>query len=112
MVDPVISRNARIAFGVTALLATIGLLMSLTFSAFAVYPSTTTTPTLFGYDNPEGLAGAVGRVLDFLSYFTILSNVVVVIVLAALASGRISPTPVWRALRMDSLIMITVTGLV
>lgn len=107
-----VSRAGRIVFGVTALLAAIGLLINLVITALGTYPSTQTKPSIYGYDNPAGLAGVIGRVLDFASYFTILSNVVVVVVLFALWRGRIGPTPVWRALRMDSLVMITVTGLV
>ena len=109
---PALSRNARVAFGITALLSALGLTLNVIITALGVYPSTTTNPNLFGYSDPSGLPGVISRVLDFASYFTILSNVVVVVVLAALWRGRIGPTPVWRTLRMDSLVMITVTGLV
>lgn len=106
------TKAGRTAFGLTALLATFGLALNLVITVLGTYPSKQTKPTIYGYDNPEGFAGAVGRVLDFASYFTILSNVVVIIVLFALWRGRIGPTPIWRALRMDSLLMITVTGLI
>ncbi len=109
---PTVSRAGRAAFGVTALIAAFGLVLNIVITALGTYPSTQTNATIYGYDNPDGLAGVVGRTLDFLSYFTILSNIVVVIVLVALWRGRIGPTPVWRALRMDSLLMITVTGLI
>ena len=107
-----LSRTARLAFGLTALLCAVGLAINIVITGLGVYPSTTTEPTLFGYATPDGFAGGVSRLIDFASYFTILSNVVVVVVLTALWRGRIGPTPVWRALRMDSLVMITVTGLV
>jgi hypothetical protein len=107
-----LSRNARIAFGVTAGLGWFSLALNLVITAFGVYPSTVTTPSAFGYDNAAGIAGAPGRVIDFLSYFTILSNILVAVMLTALARGRVRPTLLWRTIRMDSLIMITVTGLV
>jgi hypothetical protein len=107
-----VSRAGRTALGITALIAAFGLVLNIVITVLGTYPSTQTNATIYGYDNPDGLAGVVGRTLDFLSYFTILSNVVVVIVLVALWRGRIGPTPVWRALRMDSLLMITVTGLI
>ncbi|MDI1290949.1 MAG: Pr6Pr family membrane protein, partial [bacterium] len=112
LANPTVSRAGRTAFGLTALIAAFGLVLNVVITALGTYPATQTNATIYGYDNPDGLAGAVSRTLDFLSYFTILSNVVVVIVLVALWRGRIGPTPVWRALRMDSLLMITVTGLI
>lgn len=107
-----VSHTGRLAFGVTALLAAFGLALNLVITALGTYPAVGATPTSYGYANGDGLAGVVGRVIDFLSYFTILSNIVVIIVLLALWRGRVGPTPVWRALRMDSLLMITVTGLI
>lgn len=101
--------TGRLAFGLTALIAATGLLLNLVLVILAVYPSTTVNPHLLGF-NAGGVAGVIGRVIDFFSYFTILSNVVVVVVCALLWRGRIRPTVVSRALRMDSLIMITVTG--
>ena len=108
----VVSRNGRLAFGVTALISLFGLALNLIITVAGTYPAEATKPTIYGYSNPDGLAGVVSRTLDFFSYFTILSNIVVIIVLLALWRGRIRPTPVWRALRMDSLLMITVTGLI
>jgi hypothetical protein len=62
--------------------------------------------------NPDGIAGAVGRLLDSVSYFTEVSNILVAVVLLVLAFRTIRPTAIWRALRMDTLVMISVTGLV
>lgn len=107
-----VSPTGRLAFGITAVLAAFALVLNLVITALETYPSVGVKPTSYGYANGEGLSGAIGRVLDFVSYFTILSNVVVVIVLFALWRGLVGPTPVWRALRMDSLLMITVTGLI
>lgn len=107
-----LSATGRRVFGAVAILVWFSLGLNLVITALGVYPSTTTTPTLFGYDNPEGLAGALSRVIDFFSYFTILSNIVVAVVLTALALGVARPVGAWPALRLDSLLMITVTGLV
>lgn len=106
-----VSRAARLAFGLTALIIIVGLVLNLALTILNVYPADPAKPSSLGYNDP-GMAGLLGRVVDFLSYFTILSNIVVAAVLAALLSGRISPTFLGRALRMDSLVMITVTGLI
>lgn len=108
---PALSPVARTAFGVTALLAWLGVTLNLVLVVFAVYPSTTVNPHLLGF-NQGGIDGLFGRVVDYLSYFTILSNIVVAGVCTALWRGRARPTTVMRALRMDALVMITVTGLV
>jgi hypothetical protein len=53
-----------------------------------------------------------GRVFDFLSYFTVLSNVLVAVVMALLWRDPQRNGALFRVLRMDALIMITVTGLI
>jgi apolipoprotein N-acyltransferase len=53
-----------------------------------------------------------GRVLDFLSYFTVLSNILVAVVMAMLWRDPQRNGLVFRILRMDALLMITVTGLI
>ena len=105
------TRTGRIAFGVTAALAAFGVVLNLVIVILGLYSSPPADQYLLG-NNPEGAAGAVSRVIDFFSYFTILSNIVVILVCTLLALDRARPTPVMRALRMDSLMMISVTGLV
>jgi hypothetical protein len=105
------TRTGRIAFGVTAGLSAFGVTLNLITVALGMYQQAPKDPYLLG-NNPEGAAGLVSRVVDYFSYFTILSNIVVIIVCTLLALGRARPTPVMRALRMDSLMMISVTGLV
>lgn len=76
-----------------------------------------TKPTLLG-NIPTGKDQVWERFFDWSSYFTILSNVVVAIVLTMLVrnpsvfdeKGRRGT--IWRALRVDSLIMISITGIV
>jgi apolipoprotein N-acyltransferase len=103
--------RGRVAFGATAILAGFGMALNLTLTALGTYPSTQTVPTLLGFNEP-GLAGMPGRVFDFLSYFTILSNVVVVVVMAMLWRNPNRAGAAFRVLRLDALVMITVTGLI
>jgi hypothetical protein len=104
--------RGRVWFLVNATVAWIGLVLQLVLSAGGFYPSTDTVPSQTGYANALGAAGAFGRIVDYASYFTIWSNIVVAVVLTLLAlqPGRDSPT--LRVLRLDSLLMITITGLV
>lgn len=112
MPSVVVSRSGRLAFGITGLCAGLGVLLSLTLSTFNVYPpAPPTEPHSVGI-NTDGLAGVLDRLLDSASYFTDLSNILVAIVMLALAFGVIRPTAVWRAVRLDTLVMITITGLV
>lgn len=52
------------------------------------------------------------RMVNLVSYFTLLSNILVACVATALALNPQRDGPIFRVLRLDSLIMITVTGLV
>jgi hypothetical protein len=112
MSERYVSTVGRWAFAITGLCAAAGFALSLILSAFAVYPEVpSTTAHSFG-SNADRVAGVIGRVMDSLSYFTLLSNLVVAVVLLTLAFSHIRPTTLWRTLRMDTLIMISVTGLV
>ena len=105
------SSRGRIAFGVTALLAWFAMALNLTLTAMGTYPNLQTVPTLLGFNEP-GTAGMVGRVLDFASYFTILSNILVAIIMTMLWRDPKRSGPVFRVMFLDALLMITVTGLV
>jgi len=63
-------------------------------------------------DNPPGIQGLPGRVIDSLSYFTNLSNILVAVVLTMLARNPDRSGGAWSAVRMDSLVMISITGLI
>lgn len=52
------------------------------------------------------------RLERFISYFTIQSNIVVFLAALAVVKGKPLDQPWWRALRLASLIGITVTGIV
>lgn len=56
--------------------------------------------------------GAAGRVVDSLSYFTIWSNIVVALSVTSLALDPARDTLLRRVLRLDGLLMITVTAVV
>ena len=105
------SRAARWAFGVNAAVAWASLALQLGLSASGAVPFTPASPSAFGW-NAAGAAGAPGRVIDFLSYFTIWSNIVVAVVMTMLAASPTRVTTLRRVLRLDALIMIVVTGLV
>ena len=63
--------------------------------------------------SPDGHYFALGlRVWNFFSYFTIWSNVVVLITLLQLVRDPLTSTVLHRTLRLSGLAMITVTGIV
>lgn len=74
-------------------------------------------PTQIG-NLASGVATPLERFFDWLSYFTIWSNVLVAVVVTVLVarpalfarSDRVGT--IWRALRLDTVLMIIVTGLV
>lgn len=59
--------------------------------------------------DPPGLGE---RLIRFIGYFTVLSNILVALAASTIALGRDRDTVAWRTLRLTSLIAITVTGLV
>ncbi len=77
----------------------------------------TMKPTLLG-NSFDGTDQVWERFFDWISYFTIWSNIVVAIVLTVLwrrpdvFERNNSSGTMWRALRLDSILMITITGIV
>jgi hypothetical protein len=106
------SSTGRAWFSINALVAWLGLGMQFVVSATGMYPTTQTVLSQLGPGNPGGTAGALPRIIDFLSYFTIWSNIVVALVLTALAFDPRRDTPALRVFRLDALLMITITGIV
>lgn len=109
----------RVLFWINAMVAwfAVGLSFTLSISGYYVDALDPTQPSILG-NTPAGIDTPWERLLDWVTYFTILSNVVVAIVLTMLIArpsvfGRQDATgAVWRALRLDSVLMITITGLV
>lgn len=99
-------------YGLTALSAFLGFGMSLVIEIFElVVPSKAPAPTQFG-GHASGLAGALPRVIDLLSYFTIWSQIVVGVVMYQLWRKPNRDSPWFRVFLVDAVLMITVTGIV
>ena len=105
-------------FGINALSAWFGLGMSIVIEIFGLVKVTATDPPVptsqFGYVGhyADGLAGAPSRLIDLFSYFTIWSQVVVGVVATLLFLNPARDSGRLRVYRLDSLVMITVTGIV
>jgi hypothetical protein len=98
-------------FAITAAISWFAISLGFVLNVFDVYPESVIESYAYG-DNPSGFAGVIGRTIDFFSYFTYVSNIVVAIVLTMLARNVKRKGAVFATLRMDSLVMISVTGLV
>lgn len=103
-----VSPWARPLFGINALVAWAGCGLQFFLSAWGVYPNTNTVPSLLGNDTQ----GALGRIFDYFTYFTILSNILVAVILTMLFLNPLRDGKVFRVLRLDTVLMITVTGVV
>ena len=103
--------NARRAFALNAALAWIGLALTVLLSALGWYREVPVEAGLYG-DTPGGMAGVFSRLTDTLSYFTIWSNVVVAVSATLLLQRPLRDTMARRVLRLDALLMITVTAIV
>lgn len=87
------------------------MLLSFYLNASWYYPPDLSTPTLLG-DNPVGIDGLVGRVFDWFTYFTILSNLIAAMVMTLLFIRPTRYSKLIRVLRLDSLLMIVITGII
>ena len=105
------NRVSRLAFGLNAILAWVGVLGSLTVDATGVVIVPQFGPSYFG-GHADGLAGSIPRVIDNLSYFTIWSNILVAITTTMIYRNMNRSSQRLKVLRLSSLMMITVTMLV
>lgn len=103
--------TTRRIYAIAAGITWFGLALGLVLTTFNVYPPADVAPNALGI-NGDGLAGLIGRWMDTVSYFTNLSNLIVAIVLTMLARNPDRGGLVWQTLRMDSLVMISITGLI
>jgi hypothetical protein len=108
----------RNLFGINALSAWIGLGMSTFIELFGLVEPLDTgeapITSLFGHtgDYASGLAGAPERLIDLFSYFTIWSQIMVGVVMTLLYLNPARDGKLFRVFRIDSILMITVTGVV
>jgi hypothetical protein len=105
------NRLARLAFGLNAILAWVGVIGSLTVDATGVVIVPQFGPSYFG-GHADGLAGSIPRVIDNLSYFTIWSNILVAITTTMIYRNMNRSSQRLKVMRLSSLMMITVTMLV
>ena len=102
---------ARRAYAANAGVAWLGLALTIVLSALDWYRHVPVEAGLYG-DTPDGIAGVFSRLTDTLSYFTIWSNVVVAISATLLLQRPVRDSVVRRVLRLDALLMITITAIV
>jgi hypothetical protein len=88
---------ARVAFGVTSIVVTAGLVLQLVLAV--------------GNDNGR-FAGVADRVVNVLSFFTIQSNIIVAVTTALLAMNLHRRSTVFRVFRLCGVIGIAITGIV
>jgi hypothetical protein len=100
--------GTRVIFGINALVALTGLTVGFTLTVLGTYPSLNTNPTMLG--NPE--QGVLSRVFDYFTYFTIWSNILVAVIAIMLFLRPDRDSFPFRVLRLDSILMITVTGII
>lgn len=103
--------TARRAYALNAAVAWLGLVLTVVLSALGWYREVPVEAGLYG-NTPDGVAGVFSRLTDTLSYFTIWSNVVVAVSTTLLLQRPLRDTLVRRVLRLDALLMITVTAIV
>lgn len=99
---------AKPLYLINAIFATFGVGLSFILSALGTYPSENTDATLLGYAGQ----GFLGRIFDFFTYFTIWSNIVVAIVMWMLVANPTRDGKIFRVLRLDAVLMISVTGII
>ena len=106
-----VSRRGRAAYWVVAALAWAGVAATLIITAFDGYVAPTYVEEGLFAGAAHGWAGAPERLINCLSYFTELSNIMVAVISTVLARrGRVGA---WgRATHLCALMMITVTAIV
>ena len=112
------TKTKRKLFGINALSAWLGFGMSFLIELFGLvetkYSGELSPTSQFGHqgDYASGLAGAPERLIDLFSYFTVWSQIAVGIVMTLLYLNPTRDGKLFRVLRVDTVLMITVTGVV
>jgi len=95
----------------------VGVSFTLNLTGYYVDQADPSKPTILG-NIASGIDTPWERLFDWITYFTILSNIVVAVVLTALVARpslftrRDGVGTLWRTLRLDSVLMIVITGVV
>jgi hypothetical protein len=105
------ANTRRNLFGLNAASAWLGFGFSFVIELFYLEPYDSPTASLYG-GHVAGWSGAFNRIVDLLSYFTIWSQIVVGVVMTLLFLNPTRDGKVFRIFRIDSVLMITVTGIV
>ena len=93
------TRLARAFFCATSLIVTFGLVLQLWLSVTS------------GSDDGS-FASTPARIVNFFSFFTVLSNIAVAVTTGLLAIRPHRPSTLFRTLRLDGVVAIAVTGVV
>lgn len=101
----------RHALGLNAVVAWVGVGLTTLLVVLGAYEPAAPVPGIYG-QHPDGFAGLWSRLSDHVSYFTIWSNAVVAVGTTMLARDPDRDTFVRRVLRLDGVLMITVTAIV
>jgi hypothetical protein len=112
------AKTKRKLFGINALSAWLGFGMSFLIELFGLvetkYSGELSPTSQFGHkgDYASGLAGAPERLIDLFSYFTVWSQIAVGVVMTLLYLNPTRDGKLFRVFRVDTVLMITVTGVV
>lgn len=110
---------SKVLFAINALAAWCALALSFTLNLTGYYVDSIdpSKPTILG-NTAAGISTPLERFFDWITYFTIWSNAAVAIVLTvlvfkpALFNRQDRTGGMWRALRLDSVMMIVFTGII
>ena len=92
----------------TCAVASLGLVIGFSMVLLDTYPSLSAEPSLLGSQGQP----LINRIFDYLSFFTIWSNIVVAIAAGYFVYRPRAASPWFRTIWLSALLMISVTGLI
>ena len=98
----------RWAYSITCGVASLGLAIGFSMVLRDTYPSLSAEPSLLGSSGQP----LINRVVDYLSFFTIWSTIVVAIVAGYFVYQPRAASPRFQTIWLSALLMISVTGLI